>query len=101
MFVIQPMYPSEWGDALFLLSYYDVNLTMDSDLENPESLYGFVTSENQDDLRLAEMAFQMNWRQGPALCTYCRDNEGRNRHSCGHLTFTSVIDRSNAFRLEG
>lgn len=110
MFIVQPMYPSEWQDAMFLLSHYNVNIALYSDAENLNSVYGVVAANlvddteeryDEDDLRLAEIAFQMNWRQGNALCPYCNDDDGHKGHCCGHLTFTSIINSTEFDKIFG
>ena len=42
----------------------------------------------QDDFRLAEMCFQMNWHQKSGVCPLCQACGEKN---CGHLTFTRLV----------
>jgi hypothetical protein len=95
MFVVFPKNPIDWQSALFILSYYHVITTLRSDGDDAASTYMVVEEdpENPDGLRMAEMAFQMNWKQSlfPAhLCPDCVDHADR-LVACGHLTFTSRI----------
>jgi hypothetical protein len=96
MFVIKPNNGTDWQEALFMLSYYHVQAVMYSDGENEKSAYMVVESlpdKEGDDLQLAEMCFQMNWRQGGMVCHHCEKEEAT---SCGHLTFVEPIN-SDAF----
>jgi hypothetical protein len=101
MFVIKPNNGTDWQEALFMLSYYHVQAVMYSDGENEKSAYmvvdgpvGVSTDGTTDDqVRLAEMCFQMIWRQGGMVCHHCEKEEAT---SCGHLTFVEPIN-SDAF----
>lgn len=42
----------------------------------------------QNDLRLAEMSFQMNWHQKGGVCPLCQAHGERH---CGHLIFTKLV----------
>jgi hypothetical protein len=96
MFVIFPVKPADWQHALFMLSYYHVNITIRSDGEDAITTYMVVdndgTTEAQEQLRLAEMCFQMNWHQSNhhRLCPECMPHSDQ-FDSCGHLTFTKPI----------
>jgi hypothetical protein len=89
MFVIYPENAADWQHAVFMLSYYHVKIEAFSDGEDSESAYIIVRGDDEQ-LRLAEMAFQMNWHQGGIKCRHCSDD----LDTCGHLTFTSRIDSS-------
>lgn len=74
-------------DTLVNLSYYKVRfyILYANDLENFEMVV--VDKERRKgDLRLAEMAFQMDsrYRQEGSVCPICK-KEGK--EICGHLTF--------------
>lgn len=96
MFVIKPRTPEDMAYAMFLLSYYKVMFSSFSDGEHSNSTFIKVSREyRKGDLRLAEMAFQMAFYQEGMLCPVCKmKNEGKKkqRNSCGHLTFTGVIE---------
>ena len=104
MFVIHPENPAEWANAMFIMSYYkDLYCELFSDGEHQESAYMVVsesapgfdlpTDESISNLRLAEMAFQINWRQKPGFrCEHCDAlPEPLQEETCGHLTFNKMI----------
>ena len=105
MFVIKPLKAEDWEHALFMLSYYHVNITVRSNCEQTSTTYMVIEAEMYDDVRntpgeeqlqLAEMCFQMNWTQhNSKLCPDCIDHADR-FDFCGHLTFGKPIN-SNAF----
>ncbi len=75
--------------ALFLLSNYMLHTQILSDSENHNSTKIVVFDEFRGgDFRLAEMAFQMNFKQVGTVCFVC---EGEQLHTCEHLTFEGVI----------
>ncbi len=84
-FVVEPQSPEAILEMFNLLEPYQVqHYILPGDDRLPvlvvlESIY----SDN-DDLRLAEMAFQMNYKQVHSVCPVCYA-EGENL--CGHLTF--------------
>ena len=89
MLVIKPKKAADWMHAMFILSYYkELTLELFSNGEDAVSTYMVVEGE-EDSLRLAEMAFQMNWHQGGWICPHC---EGDEEETCGHLTFTHPIN---------
>jgi hypothetical protein len=120
MFIVKPNNPAEWQSAMFILSYYQVSLTVRSDGDNMDSAYmavdplAFCASstdkERQEHYRLAEIAFMANWHQKHGICADCKDPEpclkceiysecaepGNVKctgisHHCGHMTFTGLI----------
>ena len=98
MFVIYPKDPAEWQNAMFMLSYYHVLCRTYSDGDNEISAYMVVEglpetdgTDRDDDLRMAEMCFQMNWHQEGKLCPHCVDHSDV-FDCCGHLTFTKKIN---------
>jgi len=99
MFVIKPINPSDWEIAIFMLSYYHVQLTIRSNGEQASTTYIVVEKmlndgddkQAADDLRTAEMCFQMNWHtHSSKLCPDCIDHADV-FDSCGHLTFSKPI----------
>ena len=113
MFIIKPENQADWVHALFILSYYKVSVDLFSDGEDADSTYAVVlpkvvpgiehvseTTIYEDDDRLAEMAFEMNWHQKGNLCPACEAKmdtdvatyHDRNNHCCGHLTFVKPIN---------
>ena len=77
--------------ALFLLSYYQVKFSTQSDAEDPFSTMIIVDEETREgDLRNAEMCFQMNFRQVGHICPVCKE-ENPEESFCGHLTFKGQI----------
>lgn len=95
MFVVKPTDMHDVMATLGLLAHYDVKVTVIS--QDPDSIkpsnYSFVVDSDGDEgeLRLAEMSFQMNFRQKGKVCIICKD-EDEGKEFCGHLTFTSKID---------
>ena len=99
MFIIKPKTQKDTAEALLLLSYYHVKLEVRSDGETQKSVYLIVDEETLDgQLQLAEMAFQFNFHQAnERLCEKCKEEvseKGIGYATCGHLTFTSSINRN-------
>jgi hypothetical protein len=108
MFVIHPENAADWQHAMFILSHYrDLYCELFSDAEEASSTYmvvsdtepGFEWPDGMDttaaqNLRLAEMAFQMNWHQkGGHRCVHCDAlPEPLQEETCGHLTFNKIIN---------
>jgi hypothetical protein len=105
MFVIHPENPSDWANAMFIMSYYkELHCEMFSDGENDETAYMVVSAappgydlpsdEALNNLRMAEMAFQMNWHQKSHFrCGHCDALPDPLREkTCGHLTFNKIIN---------
>jgi hypothetical protein len=97
-FVICPMEPADWQHAMFILSYYHkLEISLFSDGSNAESAYMVVESKpllegDENELRLAEMAFQGDWHQhNEKLCPHCIDHADH-YDSCGHLAFSKPIN---------
>jgi hypothetical protein len=103
MFIIKPKRLEDWTYALFMLSYYHVDITMYSDGEEESSMYALVDKKQnpkfntpdsnwdpEEYLRCAEMAFQMAWHQVGMLCPHCEGQPGIGE-TCGHLTFSEPI----------
>lgn len=95
MFVVKPVDVHDVMAALSIISCYKVRIRVMC--YNPDSVkaanFVFVIEEDverPDDHRLSEMAFQMNFRQKGKVCEVCKDS---GEEFCGHLTFTSRIDR--------
>ena len=87
MFTILAKSPLDMLDAMFILSHYQVKFQAFSDAENPLSTEIVVDEEMRDgDLRMAEMAFQMNYRQVGWICSQCKEKYPEDT-TCGHLTF--------------
>lgn len=95
MFIIKPKFAEDWQVAIFMLSYYHVSMTTFSDGDNVESAYMVVScgkDQSQEDLRLAEMCFQMNWNQVGRICPHCAE-VCTDEEFCGHLTFDMPIEK--------
>jgi len=106
MFVIYPRDAADWQHAMFILSHYrDLSCELFSDAEEASSTYmvvdaippGFVmpTEEQNHNLRMVEMAFQMNWHQASdkLRCIHCDAlPEPLQEETCGHLTFNRIIN---------
>lgn len=95
MFIIRPKNGDDCLNALVLLSKYYVDVAVKNHHDN---MYIEVTEGGCDpviaidNLRLCEMAFQMNFRQGGnRLCVSCHISTYYHDDFCGHLTFTSTI----------
>jgi hypothetical protein len=86
MFFIVPKTPEDLMEAMKLLSNYHV--AAESYLDNADNLYLSIIHDHyeseDDDVRLAEMAFQMNWHQG-GECPECTEQP------CGCMVFTKPI----------
>lgn len=121
MFVIKPNNHAEWQYVMFILSYHQVQCTMYSDGDHFESAYMVVDKEynefelldskEENQLRMAEATFQLNWHQGGSICPHCegdkpcikcaifnecadpgnKDCTGH-KQICGHLTFVRRIN---------
>jgi len=89
MFIVKCSDGKSLKQALFILSCYDVSFYTESDGENADSTYIVVDDEGREDsLRMAEMAFQMAFRQAKCnVCSACEDDT-----QCGHLLFTDLIE---------
>lgn len=100
MFVIDlsKMAMDDVRHAHLILSYYNVSAQFFSDGENGNSCYMVVSGEREEDLHLAEMAFQMNhYQENGRLCRHCMEEiktSGEGQDTCGHLTFTRFINSS-------
>lgn len=99
MFVIKPIKDADWQHALFMISYYQVDLTVRSNGEDANTTYMVVEHDpsttgtvHENDLRTAEACFMLNWHQhGSSLCPECIDYSDR-FDSCGHLAFSKPIN---------
>jgi len=96
VFIIKPTNPADWQRVMFILSYYKkLIIELFSNGEDEDTAYmvvkGKVLAEGEEsDLMLAEMAFQMNWRQAKGrLCPHCDPDH---MDACGHLTFDKPIN---------
>lgn len=99
MFIIKPKTKSDMAEALLILSYYRVKIKVTSDGETQKSMYLIVDEETlEGQLQMAEMAFQFNFHQAnERLCEECRievSKKGVGLSTCGHLTFSSSINRN-------
>lgn len=100
MFVIDlgKMAMDDVRHAHLILSYYHVVASFYSNGEEANSCYMVITAERDEDLHLAEMAFQMNHHQeNGMICKHCRaeiESTGEGQSTCGHLTFTRFINSS-------
>ncbi len=108
MFVICPENAADWQHAMFILSHYrGLYCELFSDAENASSTYmvvddtppGFewpedMDTESAENLRCAEMAFQMNWHQKSGFrCVHCDVlPEALREETCGHLAFNKIIN---------
>ena len=94
MFIVKPKTTDDLAKALLIISYYQVIMRVYSDTENINSIFIEVFDEDRKgDLRLAEMAFQMNFSQFNKkstnfMCPLC---EQKGEECCGHLVFTEEI----------
>ena len=102
MFIIKPTSLIDLHSALLLCSSYKVNTHIYSDNGKPETLEVHVTANEESDdpessLRLCEFAFQINFHQsGKYICSKCLreiEKSGNGNGTCGHLTFTRLINR--------
>jgi hypothetical protein len=104
MFVIHPDNAADWQHAMFIMSHYrDIYCELFSDAEEASSTYMVVdaippgfeppTEEQNHNLRMVEMAFQMNWHQkGGHRCVHCDALlEPLQEETCGHLTFNKAV----------
>jgi len=62
----------------------------EADKKNRDALLK-LEKDFASDFHLAEMAFQMNYRQVYSLCPLCKE-QNPNEQSCGHLTFNGRIE---------
>ena len=106
MFTITPNSALDLQHAMFILSHYHVAVHSFSDGDNVDSVYLVVDTINvhntcgptipefdpEDEVYLAELAFQMNFRQSGIVCPHCKAKNPK-EDCCGHLNFTSFIDR--------
>lgn len=94
MFTILTSSPEDMLQAMFMLSYYSVMFEAFSDGEDPFSTEIVVKGETRDgDLQMAEMCFQMNYRQVGHICPTCKREKPKEK-ACGHLTFQGQIGES-------
>ena len=100
MFVIYPETAADWQHAMFMLSYYHVRCKLYSNGEDASTTF-MVVSEDEDwsesdaeNLRLAEISFQMDWHPRSGLrCVHCDAlPEPLREETCGHLTFHKPIN---------
>jgi hypothetical protein len=99
MFIIKPFKPEDWEHALFILSYYHVSVGVRSNGEQSNTTYMVVEelpeavgTDHDNDLRLAEACFQMNWHtHNGHLCPECIDHSDV-YDTCGHLAFSHPIN---------
>jgi len=97
-FVIYPINPADWQHAMFILSYYNkLKISTFSNGSDSDTAYMVVESKpilegEENQLRLAEMAFQGAWHQyGEKLCPHCIDHADH-FDTCGHLAFRKPIN---------
>lgn len=90
MFVVKCTDTAALLEALFLLSLYRVRFEAQSDGEDAATTILVVDKElREGDLRLAEMAFQMQFPQTSSMaCPVCY---GQGESVCGHLVFTTSL----------
>ncbi len=99
MFCIKPKNPGDWYHAMLILTQYSVACVPLANSEDPNTMHMSVREdiplfgetdgvEEQEQLRLAEMAFQMSWHQVGKVCPYCEGEV----ETCGHLTFNKPIN---------
>jgi len=97
MFVITPKNAADWQHAMFMLSYYHTKIEAYSNGEDADTVYIIVRGLDEQ-VRLAEAAFQMNWHQdGSGQCGHCSSDIDY----CGHLKFTKPIDSGPFDRAMG
>jgi hypothetical protein len=89
MFYIVPENKEDLVKALVLLSYYHVAAASClKDPDDEDTLYLAIIRDHfesdDDDVRLAEMAFMANWHQGDK-CPECPED------ICGCMVFTKPI----------
>lgn len=97
-FVIYPIESADWQHAMFMLSFYNkIKISTYSNGDDADTAYMVVEEVvipegEESELRLAEMAFQMNWHQHPvSLCPHCIDHSDH-FDRCGHLAFSKPIN---------
>ena len=88
MFTVKPANYDSYVAALELIANYRVDYSVIYKHVFSRNHITVFDTSNPEDLRLCEMAFQMNFRQSGKVCDACA-NKGL--EFCGHLTFTSVI----------
>ena len=91
MFIVRCMSAFALKRALFTLSLYKVRFEARSDGEDRSTTILVVDEERRNgDLRMAEMAFQMEFHQARMMaCPECYD---KGEEVCGHLVFDASID---------
>lgn len=106
-FVIYPTDPADWQNAMFILSYYTkLIISTFSNGEDEDTAYMVVESKpllegDENELRLAEMAFQGNWHQhNEYQCPHCMPHSDK-FNSCGHLAFRAPINSSAFDKIIG
>ena len=92
MFFIECLTMPAVERAINLIKQYNVSCLIKVETEHfvvvVEAKEENLTAGEVGDLRLAEMAFQMNYHQkGGFRCGHCDETEG----ACGHLCFTTPI----------
>lgn len=95
MFIIKPKNNQDMAAALELLSNYSV--LFETVHTGAQTIIVVQKEKVSGDLRLAEMAFQMNYvQEGVRLCDVCKleiERTGNGNANCGHLTFTKPLIR--------
>ena len=92
-FVVEPQSPEDILEMFDILKHYQIqHYTMP--VENKQPVLVVMEAVHEDEggvgsLGLAEMAFQMNFKQVGVLCPVCKE-EGVSG-CCGHLTFNNMI----------
>ena len=86
MFYIVPEKQEDLVKALLLLAEYHVaaEVYTDDDMDIYLHIIPDHFESEDNDVGIAEMAFQMNWHQG-GKCPECTD-------ICGHMVFTKPIN---------
>jgi len=97
-FVIYPTDPADWQLAMYILSFYTkIKISTFSNEKDVDTAYMVVESGpllegEENELRLAEMAFQIEWHQhSEKLCPFCMPHDDRFGF-CGHLAFSKPIN---------
>lgn len=108
MFIVKPQTLEDYRQALFILSYYHVKVTIHSDGSNASSVeivvtedYGYAKDETMekalDQLLLAGETFDNNFDTedlGP--CALCK-TIGR-PEDCGHITYTNYTSNQDPIK---
>jgi len=108
MFIVKPKTAEDLQQAMFICSYYRVQVESYSDGEHAHSVMLSVKAndehnqgehhspkEAEEAFHLCELAFQMNFRQdNHRICDLCKEaieKLGEGEAVCGHLTFTQYV----------